>query len=150
MAQECEDDRRPVAASQIFTVLSSPAEARPVPSGLNATPCTKEMLTIEGMHLPAGGRVPELHSPIRGWPRRPAFRSGLNATLVIGGRMPPTDRGAHGLSPGQHNLATSDDEPMLLTEASRVPSGENATDSPGLSWLVRVRDSRPVGERPRG
>ena len=62
--------------SQTFTVRSQPAEARRLPSGLNATLNDRVGVPLEGEGLLARRRVPDLHRPVRSRRRRGACRRG--------------------------------------------------------------------------
>ncbi len=71
----------PLAASHSRTVPSSPALARRVPSGENATAFTQPGVAFEGGGGPAAGRVPQPHRPVAAGAGQ-AAPSGANASAL--------------------------------------------------------------------
>ena len=137
----------PVAASHTLTVRSQPAEARRLPSGLNAklvTPGLDVTLLTPGLKaFPCPVRMREA-CPVAAFhtltgPSIPAeasrFPSGQKATLLTKLVCSLKVRVSWPAA-ASHTITV----PSIPADVSRFPSALNATRKTGPAWPLRVRD----------
>ncbi len=130
---------RPVAASQIRTVPSSPPEASQLPSGATATAVTAPVWPVQDGPLLPGGRIPDPHRPVLAAGGQPAairrHRHRRHPAGVAGQGGPLPARWPHPRS--------APSRPRRRRPASCHPAPPPPPSTAPV-WPVRAARSRPV------